>query len=147
MNRLLNNWPLKITALVLSIGLWSHVRGESNPLETATFSVRLDTGSPGNWRVVASDAPKTVRVSVRAPHLELRSLGAATLPLTNPLASPETDAPPVLNGGLTASLDFSSAAKSSKAPQTLPIRVESKRGDVEILGVKPASASVVLETR
>ncbi len=145
MNRFLNNWPLKLTALLLSIGLWSHVRGESNPLETATFSVRLQTSAPRGFALVSSDAPKTVHVTVRAPHLELRALGGPTLPLANPLTTTDADAPPVLNGALTAALDYSAIAKPTDAPQNIPIRAESTGEDVEILGVKPASVSVVLE--
>ncbi len=145
MNRLLNNWGLKITALLLSIGIWSHVRGESNPLETATFSVRLDLSAPDNLVISSRNAPKTVRVTVRAPHLELRNMGGATMPLANPLTSPDADAPPVVNGGLVASLDFSNVLPPSNAPQTVPVRADSKGEDVEILGIKPASVSVVLK--
>ncbi len=144
MNRLLNNWPLKLTAILLSIGLWSHVRGASNPLETATFSVNLDARAPKNLRVVSSDAPKTVRVTVRAPHLELRAIGGVTLPLTNPLGTPDADAPPVLNGALVAVLDFSGVSPEAKTAQIVPVRVESNAEEVEILGVKPASAKIVL---
>ena len=144
MNRLLNNWLLKLTALLLSIGIWSHVRGESNPLETATFSVQLDTRARNELVIPSVGLPKTVRVTVRAPHLELRTLGGATLPLANPLTS-AADAPPVVNGALTASLDFSNVLQSSGAPQIVPVRAEARGEDVEILGVKPASVSVVLK--
>ena len=144
MNRLLNNWPLKLTAILLSVGLWSHVRGASNPLETATFSVKLDARGPKNLRVISSDAPKTVRVTVRAPHLELRTMGGVTLPLTNPLGTPDADAMPVLNNALTASFDFSGVSTEAKSSQTVPIRVESNGEEVVVLGVKPASAKIVL---
>ncbi|BCM93448.1 hypothetical protein IAD21_05339 [Abditibacteriota bacterium] len=144
MNRLLNNWPLKLTALILSIALWSHVRGESNPLETQTFSVKLDVHPPQNMPVGATDAPKTVRVTVRAPHQELRIMGGVTLPLANPLTSPDGDVPSVANNILKASLDFSDVSQVSNRPQTIPIRVDSDSEDVEVLGVKPANVSVTL---
>ena len=102
-------------------------------------------GRPKNFALTSSDAPKTVRVTVRAPHLELRALGGPTLPLANPLTTTDADAPPVLNGALTAALDFSAIAKPTDTPQNVPIRVESTGEDVEVLGVKPASVSVVLE--
>lgn len=146
MNRLLNNWPLKLASLVLSIGLWSHVRGESNPLETQTFSVKLDTRAPLNLGVGKTNAPKMVRVTVRAPHQELRILGGVTLPLANPLASPEGDAPPVVGNALIASLDFSSVSPLSNEPQTIPVQVDSNADSVEVLGVKPANVSVTLGT-
>lgn len=144
MNRLLNNWPLKLTALLISLGLWSHVRGESNPLETQTFSVKLDTRAPLNLGVGKTNAPKAVRVTVRAPHQELRILGGVTLPLANPLTSADGDAPPVVGNALTASLDFSSVSPLSNEPQTIPVRVDSNSEGVEILGVKPANVSVTL---
>ncbi len=141
MNRFLNNWPLKLTSLVLSLSVWSHVRGESNPLETATFSVRLDAKAPPNLRINASGVPSSVRVTVRAPHQELRLLSGTTLPL----APVTTDAPFVVTGTMVASLDFSPVARATKGAQLVPIRVEAQNEDVEVLGVKPASVSVVLE--
>ncbi len=145
MNRLLNNWPLKLASLVLSIGLWSHVRGESNPLETQTFSVKLEARTPRNAHVVKTDAPKMVRVTVRAPHQELRIMGGVTLPLANPLTSPDGDAPLVANNALSASLDFSDVSQVSDEPQTVAVRVDSSSEDVEVLGVKPANVSVTLQ--
>ncbi len=144
MNRLLNNWPLKATALLLAIGLWSHVRGESNPLETATYAVHLAASAPRNLEMDAPNLPKTVRVTVRAPHQELRLLTGATLPLPNPLAPAESDAPPVQNGALRASLDFSATSPTKGDAQLVPVKVESSNEEVEVLGVKPASVSVVL---
>lgn len=145
MNRLLNNWPLKFASLALSVGLWSHVRGESNPLETATFSVRLATKVPEQLKLASTDAPKMVRVTVQAPHLELRALGGVSLPLANPLTSSDADAPPLPNNSVVASLDFSDVSGDSDTPQTVPVRVESRSEDVEILGVKPASVSVTFQ--
>ncbi|RYX84321.1 hypothetical protein EON83_10430 [bacterium] len=143
MNRLLNNWPLKLTAFVLSIGLWSHVRGESNPLETQTFSVKLDLRFPQTLRVEDTSAPKTVRVTVRAPHQELRLMSGVTLPLP----APDSDAPMVANNALSASLDFADVSEPSGEPQLIPVRVDSSSEDVEILGVKPANVSVTLGKR
>lgn len=144
MNRFLNNWPLKLTSLLLAVGLWSHVRGESNPLETATYTVRLSAQTPDNLHLDAPNLPPTVRVTVRAPHQELRLLSGPTLPLPNPLAPAETDAPPVQNGALRASLDFSAVPPTSANIQLVPIRAESTNEEVEVLGVKPASVSVTL---
>ena len=144
MNRFLNNWPLKVTSLLLALGLWSHVRGESNPLETATFSVRLRAQAPPNLSLNAPGLPPVVRVTVRASHQELRSLSGTSLPLSNPLAPAATEAPPVQNNALSASLDFSAVAPTSTGAQLVPVRVEAQNEEVEVLGVKPASVSVVL---
>jgi len=144
MNRLLNNWPLKLVSLLLALGLWGHVRGESNPLETATYTVRLNTIAPDNLHLNAPNLPPTVRVTVRAPHQELRLLSGPTLPLPNPLVPETSDAPPVQNGALRASLDFSAVPLNKADAQLIPIRVESNNEEVEILGVKPASVSVTL---
>lgn len=144
MNRFSNNWPLKITSLFLSLGLWSHVRGESNPLETVTFSVRLRAQAPPNLSLNAPDLPPVVRVTVRASHQELRLLGGTSLPLSNPLAPAATEAPFVQNNALLASLDFSEVAPGSTGTQLVPVRVEAQNEEVEVLGVKPASVSVVL---
>ncbi len=143
MNRFLNNWPLKLTSLALSVGLWSHVRGESNPLETATFSVRLDAKAPPDLRLNAP-VPSAVRVTVRAPHQELRLLSGTTLPLSNPLAPATTEAPFVAGNGLAASLDFSTIAPANRAAQLVPVRIEAQSEDVEVLGVKPAGVTIVL---
>lgn len=144
MNRFLHNWPLKVTSLLLALGLWSHVRGESNPLETATYSVRLHPDAPSNLSLNAPDVPSVVRVTVRASHQELRLLSGTSLPLSNPLAPAATDAPFVQNNALLASLDFSAVAPGSTGTQLVPIRVEAQSEEVEILGVKPASVPVVL---
>jgi hypothetical protein len=145
MNRFLNNWPLKMTAFLISLGLWSHVRGESNPLETATYSVRLDPKVPANLQLGAP-VISVVRVTVRASHQELRLLSATSLPLPlpNPLAPATTEAPFVAAGALSASLDFASVAPATQSAQLVPVRVEAQSQEVEVLGVKPASVSVVL---
>lgn len=144
MNRFLNNWPLKLTALILSLGLWSHVRGESNPLETATYSVRLRAQAPLNLSMKALGLPSVVRVTVRASRQELRLLSGTSLPLSNPLAPAATDAPFVQNNALSASLDFATVVPGSTGTQLVPVRVESQAEEVEVLGVKPASVSVAL---
>ncbi|RYG72219.1 hypothetical protein EON80_04385, partial [bacterium] len=93
MNRILSNWSLKLTALVLAIALWSHVRGEVNPLETATFTTKVDPTAPKGWSLQSSaNFPKNVRVTLRAPRNRLREL-KGVLPL-NPLAAPDV-APPL----------------------------------------------------
>lgn len=145
MNRLLPNWPLKVMALLLSIALWSHVRGELNPLETATFSVHLDPKVPIHLQLQTREVPSSVRVTVRGPHQELRALGGVTLPLPNPLSPSDTEAPFVANNGLSATLDFSSVSRASGAAQVVPVRVEAQNPEVEVLGVKPANVSVVLK--
>lgn len=144
MNRFLHNWPLKLTSLALSLALWSHVRGESNPLETATFSVRLAQNTPSNLRLSTPDLPSSVRVTVRASRQELRLLSGTSLPLSNPLAPVATEAPFVQNNALLATLDFSAVSPHAMGTQLVPVRVEAQSEEVEVLGVKPASVSVAL---
>jgi hypothetical protein len=137
MNRLLSNWTLKLTALVLAIALWSHVRGEVNPLETATFSTKVDLTPPPGWSFQSATAiPKSVRVTLRAPRNTLREL-KGVLPL-NPLAPP--DAAPELPM-LKARLDFPVVKAGAS---TATIKIESQIEDAEIIGVKPADAVVTL---
>ena len=69
MSRALNNWNLKLMALVLALALWSHVRGEVNPLESATFSVRLDARAPQGF-VDESSVTETTFVERQAGLVE-----------------------------------------------------------------------------
>ena len=101
--RLSHNWTLKLTALVLSIALWSHVRGQVNPWENATFKIQLVSAPPRGFVLLNSkDVPKTVTVTLRGPRLTLRSLKGPTP--ANPLATVE-DAPLLPPSVLKARLD------------------------------------------
>ena len=139
MQRLLFNWKLKITALVLSLALWSHVRGEVNPWETATFRVPLKWTPPPRTIALNRDKiPTVVRVNLRAPRSRLRELkGFAP---TNPL-SPAAETL-INNGDVTATLDFTF---SRRGEQDVPIKAESHFDDVEIIGVRPSDAIVQLD--
>ena len=144
MSRLLNNWNLKLTALVLAIALWSHVRGEVNPLETATFSVNCATKTPQNWVLSSQNKPFLVRVTLRAPRSTLREIKGG-LPV-NPLAAPD-DAPLLSSRYLKASVDFSfleTLDEKAPAPRTFPIKVENEVEDAEVLGAKPSEISLVV---
>ena len=105
MNRLLHNWNLKLVSLILAVGLWSHVRGEVNPWETATFRVPLAQLSPPPRFLIlnAGKVPREVRVTLRAPRARLRAIKGFAPP--NPLA-PAGDAPthsePTINTIVTA---------------------------------------------
>lgn len=139
MNRLLSNWGLKLTSLILAIVLWSHVRGEVNPLETATFTVRLDTRAPRGFAFAdAQKLPKTALVTLRAPRADLRELkgGAVLNPLTPPETAP-TVPPQVLGARFKWVLPKAGAS-------TATVEVDSQIDDAEILGVKPADAIVTL---
>lgn len=139
MNRLLSNWLLKLTSLVLAIALWSHVRGEVNPLETATFTVRIQARAPRGFALKdAEKYPKTAIVSLRAPRMALRELKGG-VPL-NPLALPDAAplAPPNMLG---AHLKWS-APKTGASTAT--VEVDSQIEEAEILGVKPADAILTL---
>src|SRR5947207_6285341 len=102
LKRLTNNWNLKLMSLVLALALWSHVRGEVNPLETATVKVRLHVDwPPGLVPDREVKPPATVDVTLRGPRVMLRELKGGAL--ANPLAP--ADALNAVNGKVTASLD------------------------------------------
>lgn len=138
--RILNNWSLKLTALVLSLALWSHVRGQVNPWETATFKARLQAEVPRGYTVSNSgELPKNVVVTLRGPRLTLRALkGPAP---ANPLATGE-DAPLLPASQLNATLDFSGAKKGA---QSVVVKVSANIEDVEVVGSKPNEIEVTLD--
>ena len=139
MKNFLSNWSLKLTSIVLAIGLWGHVRGEVNPLETATFTVKLNEEAPFGYLISSGDVPKTVRVTLRAPRVRLREIKGG-IP-SNPLAPPD-EAPTIAARYLSAHMGFQSP-KSGET--TVPIKVESNVEDAEILGVKPSDLTLVLQ--
>ena len=142
MKHLLGNWTLKLTALVLAIGLWGHVRGEVNPLEIATFTVKLNEDGPSGFDLTNKDTiPKTVRVTLRAPRVRLREIKGGVP--ANPLAPPD-EAPLIGVRYLSAHLGFQSVKAGES---TVPIKVESNVEDAEILGVKPSDLVLELQKK
>lgn len=139
MNRLLNNWTLKLMALVLAVALWSHVRGEVNPLETAMFTIAVNPAAPTGWTLQNPGAvPRTVRVTLRAPRNSLRDLKGGVS--VNPLAPPD-DAPALSARVLRAHLEFPVLKAGAS---TATIKVDSDLEDAEVIGVKPADLVVSL---
>ena len=129
-------------ALVIAIALWSHVRGEVNPLETATFTVPLQTVAPDGLTIVnRREIPREVRVTLRAPRVTLREFKGG-MP-ANPLAPP-SDAPPLSARYVSASLDFSVARVGTASA---PVKVESLVDDTEVLGAKPTDVVVTLAAK
>jgi hypothetical protein len=139
MTRLLKNWTLKLTALVLALALWGHVRGEVNPLETASFTVKVEERSPQGFSIAESaKVPKNARVTLRATRNILRELKGG-LP-ANPLA-PLDEAPPLGAPYVRAHLDFP-VAKSGTATAT--VRVDLGVEDAEVIGIKPPDVVLTL---
>jgi YbbR domain-containing protein len=140
MQRLTSNWNLKLISLVLAVLLWSHVRGEVNPLETTTVDVPLRVRVPRGY-VLVNDAniPDKVSVVLRGPRVALRNIKGGAL--ANPLA-PSEQAPNIVAGALRAHLDWTTVRAGE---QTIPIEVESSDPDVEALGAKPAELQVTLD--
>ena len=139
MSRLLANWTLKLTSLILAIALWSHVRGEVNPLETATFTVALEPRAPRGFVVSNPEKlPTTTRVTLRAPRNSLRELKGGAIP--NPLAPPD-EAPPLASRFLSAHFEW---PLPKPGVTTATVKVDSGLEDAEILGTKPAEALVNL---
>ena len=129
-------------ALVIALALWSHVRGEVNPLETATFTVPLQATAPAGLTIVNRDSiPREVRVTLRAPRVTLREFKGG-MP-ANPLAPP-SDAPPLGARYASANLDFS-VAKIGTA--SAPVKVESLASDAEVLGANPTDVVVTLAAK
>jgi YbbR domain-containing protein len=146
MNRLLNNWKLKLFSLLLAVGLWSHVRGEVNPWETASFRVPLQGAPPSRLLVLRPEKiPREVRVTLRAPRARLRELkGFAPPNPLAPLVSPGApgEAPTLNTPEVRASLDFSRARRGE---QDVPVRARAALEDVEVIGVKPAVVALALD--
>ncbi len=148
MKRLLNNWNLKLTSLVLAVALWSHVHGQINPPESATFRVPLQVQPPRGLHL-ESDLPATVAVTVRAPRQTLRDLRPAALavPLANPLSNPLSNSlvpgeQTLLTGGkITARLDFHD---EHSGEQSAAVKAESSLPEVEIIKVNPDEIPVTL---
>jgi YbbR domain-containing protein len=138
--RLTHNWTLKITALVLSLALWSHVRGQVNPWELTSFKVRLDVDTPRGFVLQDADKlPRMVTVAVRGPRQTLRQLKGGTP--ANPLSTGD-DATLIASRQLRASLDFS---MPHKGIQKVPIKAETTWEDIEVLGAKPNEVTVMLD--
>ena len=139
MKSLLNNWSLKLTALLLAIALWSHVRGEVNPLETASFTVKLRADAPPKFAFdEGAPIPETVRVTLRAPRVRLREIKGGVP--TNPLAPPD-EAPSIAPRYINAYLSFQNPKAGQ---QSVPVKIENSVEDAEILGVKPSDLIVNL---
>lgn len=135
-----HNWSLKLTALVLSIALWSHVRGQVNPWEVASFKVPLEADAPPGFVLQNEDAiPQTITVMLRGPRLTLRQLkGVAP---ANPLAASE-DIPLISSRMVRAVLDVESPQRGE---QKAAIDVEAKLDDIEVVGTKPTEVEVTLD--
>jgi YbbR domain-containing protein len=138
--RFTHNWALKLTALVLAIALWSHVRGQVNPWENATFKARLKVETPRGFVLLnARRMPADVTITLRGPRLALRALkGPAP---ANPLATGE-DAPLLLSSQARAMLDLSNPHKGE---QDAPVKVVADLEDIEVVGVKPSVVTVELD--
>jgi YbbR domain-containing protein len=137
----LHNWNLKLMSLVLAVALWSHVRGEVNPWETATFRVPLTYRLPDKMVLLNRDKiPAHVKVTLRAPRLRLRELKGFTPP--NPLATAvDAEAPLLTDDQIQSRLDFSLARLGK---QNIPVKVDVAYDDVEVIG-KPDDVVVMLD--
>jgi hypothetical protein len=124
---------------VLAVVLWSHVRSEVNPWETATFRVPLSGAAPSRLLVLNREKiPREVHVTLRAPRSRMRELNGSALP--NPLAPDEAL---LLNtSGVRASLDYSLARLGT---QDIPVETQVTLGNVEFLASKPSDVVVQLD--
>jgi hypothetical protein len=137
MTRLLNNWNLKLISLGLAFLLWTHVRGEVNPLETLTVDAPLRVDVPAGWKVTnAAKLPSRVTVTLSGPRVSLRQIRGVVS--ANPLVGADT---PLESSSLNASLPIRIARVGE---QEVALNAATDAPHVEVLGVKPASLSVVL---
>jgi hypothetical protein len=138
MQRITNNWSLKLISVVLAVLLWSHVRGEVNPLETTSVDVPLVvTPPPGlDFR---GELPTKVTVLLQGPRVSLRNIKGGAL--ANPLA-PSDQAPNIVEGAVRATLKVENARPGE---QKLAVRATSNVADVEVLRVTPPDIPVTLE--
>jgi len=138
-----NNWNLKLTALVLAVALWSHVKSQDNPLVTATFKVNLhfDRADLPKKMIItdSSKIPQFVTVTLYGPRLTLRDYQGPELP--EALQLPGETANPV-SRELKASLDFSDVKRGE---QNLPVRVDAQSSDVQVIAYKPSDVVVTLD--
>lgn len=144
LSRFTHNWNLKMTSLVLAIALWSHVRGEVNPVETEQFRVPLQTTAPRATLVTGGAPPRWVLVTLRAPRQSLRDLrelnGVSPGALANPLGG---TTPVELRGnGVQARLDFSNAGRGTV---TVPIQADCRVPDAQVVGVSPRGVALQLD--
>lgn len=139
MHRLTNNWNLKLMALVLAIVLWSHVRGEVNPIDTVTYSLHLNAEVPPTLKISnRADIPHDVRITLRAPRSVFRQVNGMMPSL--PLATPDSPRPLPGNYG-SARLDFDLARPGK---QEIPVRCELSVPNAELLGVNPSNVVLTL---
>lgn len=140
MQRITNNLGMKLISLFLALILWSHVRGEVNPLETASVDVPLKIQTPRDIVLMNENSlPEKVTVLLRGPRLALRNIKGGAL--ANPLA-PTEQAPNVINGAVSAGLDFSHGRVGE---QDVSVKVASNVEDVDVMGVKPSNVTVSLD--
>ena len=137
MNRLTHTWGLKLLSLALAVLLWSHVRGEVNPLETMTVDVPLRVAAPRGW-IVSNSVPAKVSVLLQGPRVSLRNIKGGAL--ANPLA-PSDQAPNILGGAVRANLTWTRPRAGS---QKVAVRARSNVPDVEVLRVTPGEIALDL---
>lgn len=138
MQRLTHNLGLKLVSLALAILLWSHVRGEVNPLETMTVDVPLRIKAPEGWRVVG-EVPAKVTVLLQGPRVSLRNIKGGAL--ANPLM-PTDQAPNIAEGAIRAGLE---ELRPRAGAQKCPVHAQSNVADVEVLRASPPEIPVLLE--
>lgn len=142
LSRLSHNWLLKFMALIISVALWSHVRGQVNPWENMTFKIRLQAEAPRGFLMRnESELPSTVTVTLYGPRLVLRGLKGSTP--TNPLA-PSDESPLLSSTEVYAFLEIPSPRRGE---QNAIVRIKMNDGieDVDILAARPAEMRVLLD--
>jgi hypothetical protein len=139
MQSLANNWSLKLISVVLAFLLWSHVRGEVNPLDTATVEAPLRVFAPRGFRIArVKTVPAKVNVILRGPRLSLRDVRASSL--TDPL-TPLEPAPSV-PGTVRAFIEWN---KPRAGEQEVAVRADCTVDEVEVLSAEPAQIVVTLQ--
>ena len=129
LNSLKNNLLLKILSVVIAIVIWYAVVGYNDPVETASFSVRVAVTNEsyiesGKQSYHIDDNYKTVTAYVRGNRSELRDLTAEDISVTADLTQiVDLSSDPVMVP-LTATCPGFTPADITLSRQTIPIVIE-----------------------
>lgn len=78
-DRLLRNWALKLTALVLALVVWALLAGRERAFAERTMKVPIEVAGISSSLEVQAIRPEQVQLTIRGPALQLSELNADSL--------------------------------------------------------------------